>query len=351
MRNEYYMHRSQLKGYLFELVILELLRKNGFHAIDVCHEDIHKVRENKNGFIEFRGKGTWHQIDCPCDYEHTIPFSYPIRLLGEAKYFKLPLDKKYIREFIGILKDIEENYSVPDGMRYCDIPPRNTEIGVYFSANGFQEEAEKLAYSHGIKTISYKNNILILRIKRLIDVLEENYLSVRIVKNGEWNRFRNAFQIAIQNGYDNYLNEFTPYIADGFLQVTHEMYESIYNICTSFFATTASGVFIHFISESPFPEELFTYDDIGFCRVFYNYDNFRNRYFWLEMSEDEQRRRFYFTPPESLNEAALFSKQIVLNEKERIFRFLNVNIKLNGIYRNLLLRIDNDWLNAVRNND
>ena len=218
-------------------------------------------------------------------------------------------------------------------------------------ANGFQEEAEKLAYSHGIKTISYKNNILILRIKRLIDVLEENYLSVRIVKNGEWNRFRNAFQIAIQNGYDNYLNEFTPYIADGFLQVTHEMYESIYNICTSFFATTASGVFIHFISESPFPEELFTYDDIGFCRVFYNYDIFRNRYFWLEMSEDEQRRRFYFTPPESLNEAALFSKQIVLNEKERIFRFLNVNIKLNGIYRNLLLRIDNDWLNAVRNND
>lgn len=69
------------------------------------------------------------------------------------------------------------------------------------------------------------------------------------------------------------------------------------------------------------------------------------------MSEDEQRRRFYFTPPESLNEASLFSKQIVLNEKERIFRFLNVNIKLNGIYRNLLLRIDNDWLNAVRNND
>lgn len=351
MRNENYLLRSQLKGYLFELVILELLRKNGFHTIDVNHEDIHRVRENRKGFIEFRGKGTWHQIDCPCDYEHTIPFSYPIRLLGEVKYYKSPLDKKYIREFIGVLKDIQENYYVPEGVRYCDTSPRNTEIGVYFSANGFQEEAEKLAYSHGVKTISYKNNLLIHRIKLLIDLLEENYVSVRILKSGIWNQFRDEFIENLRYGYCNLSDEFNPYLSDGVNDIIHDIYISIYNIRTSFFATTASGVFIHFVSESPFPEELFTNDDTGYCRVFYDYDRFRNRFFWLEISGDLQRRRFYFTPPESLDEATLFGNQLVLNEKERIFRFLSVSIRLDGINRNLLLRIDNDWLNAVRNND
>ena len=68
----------------------------------------------------------------------------------------------------------------------------------------------------------------------------------------------------------------------------------------------------------------------------------------MEISGDEHRRRFYFTPPESLNYAAVFGNEIVLNEKERLFRTLNINIQLNGISRNLLLHLDQDWLNVIR---
>ena len=348
MRNEYYLSRAQLKGYLFELVILELLRKNNFVEINCWHEDKNRVRNNRDGFVEFRGKGTWHQIDCPCDYSCTIPFSYPLRLLGEAKFYKNPLDKKYIREYIGVIKDIQENYFVPVNSRYNDVPPRKMEIGVYFSANGFQEEAEKLAYAHGIKTISYENNVIIKRIKDLIDEFVENYISVRILRDGEWYKFKNYFVNVMRNGYftiyENHDNDFSKYVANGFENIISDIYHSLVLIRSSFFATTATDVFIHFISDSEFPAEIFNNNDRGLCRVYYNYDNFQNRYFWMEIRGDEKRRRFYFTPPKSLDEAALYGKGTILNEKEIIFRYLNVNIQLEGINRNIVLEIDRDWL-------
>lgn len=161
MDREYCLYRSQLKGYLFEIIVLELLRKNNFHEVQVAREPPDRVREIRPGFIEFKGRGCWHQIDCPCDYSQLIPFMHPIRLLGEVKYYKTPLEKRHIREYIGVIKDIQENYFVADGVSPQEFYPRKTEIGVYFSASGFQEEAEKIAYAHGIKTVSYANNPLI----------------------------------------------------------------------------------------------------------------------------------------------------------------------------------------------
>lgn len=102
------------------------------------------------------------------------------------------------------------------------------------------------------------------------------------------------------------------------------------------------------LGNDPFPNDLFAQTDEGRCRVCYNYDNFGNRYFWLELAGDEHRRRFYFSPPESLDHAAVFGSEVVLNEKERVFRVLKVNIQINGISRRLLLRLDEGWLEAAR---
>lgn len=82
---------------------------------------------------------------CPFDYNRPVPFSYPLRILGEVKFYKSRLSKKYIREYIGVLKDIQENYFF-DSENTNDIYPGKMEIGVYFLATGFQDEAEKLAY-------------------------------------------------------------------------------------------------------------------------------------------------------------------------------------------------------------
>lgn len=349
MRGEYSLLRYQLKGYLFEIILLELLRRNGFSVIDPDKEPGDRVRENRETFIEFKGRGCWHQIDCPCDYGRFIPFSYPLRLLGEVKFYATPLDKKYIRAFIGVIKDIQENYFVPDGLNLNNAYPRRMEIGAYFAANGFQEEAEKLAYAHGIKTISYANNYLIDQIKKHILVLEENYLSVKCMQNGNWSDFQRRFARFLAPDYfdEDIIRPYRLYWSDGYQEVLRDLKEQMQAIQTSFIGTTITGVFIHFVGTEPFPANLFQGSDEGRCRVYYEYDNLGKRYFWLEVSEDPRHRRFYFTPPESLDYAALFGNEIVLGEKERLFRALNVNISLNGISRNLVLKIDRDWLDLM----
>ena len=350
MEREYGLSRSQLRGYLFEIIVMELLLKNQFSEINVAAEPNDRVREVRPGFIEFKGRGCWHQIDCPCDYNKLIPFSYPLRLLGEVKFYKTHLPKEHIREYIGVIRDIQENYFVADGVNPQDFYPRKLEIGVYFSANGFQEEAEKLAYAHGIKTVSYENNLLINRLKFLVEELEKNYLSVRCLKDNIWSAFRREFIDALRYGYLDNQAGHHPYTADGYGELVEEIRQTLVSIRSSFIATTATGVFLHFVGETDFPDELFQYSDEGRCRIYYDIDNFRNRYFWMEITGDDLRRRFYFTPPESLDFASVFGNEIVLNEKERIFRSLNTSINLNGISRSLTLHLDQDWLNAIRNN-
>lgn len=346
MRNEYGITRNQLTGYLFEIVVLELLCKNGFSEINIAGEPPERVRETREGFIELKGRGCWHQIDCPCEYNRMIPFSFPLRLLGEVKFYKRPIEKKYIREFIGVVKDIQENYFVADGMDPRNIYPRKMEAGVYFSASGFQAEAEKLAYAHGIKTISYENNYILDRVKYLIAELERNYLSVRCLKDN-WRGFKNDFTLCLRDGYQAYAFRRQDYWADGYQNVLNELSAAIAEIRTSFIATTATGVFIHFISDAEFPLGLFQNSDEGRCRVYYGHDDFRHRYFWLEITGDAHRRRFYFTPPMSLDHALLYGQNTVLGEKERLFRTLSVNIAVNDVSRNLILRIDEDWLDAA----
>ncbi len=349
MRGEDGVSRGILKGYLFEVVVLELLRKNGFEKVNVRKENKKRVKETREGFIELKGRGCWHQIDCPCDYNRLIPFAYPLRLLGEVKFFKKELDKKYIREYIGILRDIQENYFVTDNLSKRESCSRKMEIGVYFSANGFQKEAEKLAYAHGIKTISYENNYIINRIKILILELEEQYLSVKCMEKNKLKTFRREFSEAILYGNpEEYINV-RSYWMDGFLNVLERLHEQLVKIRASFIATTATGVFLHFVGDSYFPANLFEETDEGQCQVYYDIDDFGTRYFWMEISGDTEHRKFYFTPPESLDYAAIYGNEIVLNEKEVIFRELNVNIQLEGKARNLKLRIDTDWLDAIRN--
>ena len=135
---------------------------------------------------------------------------------------------------------------------------------------------------------------------------------------------------------------------NGYREIINEIKEMFITIRSSFIATTATGVFIHFVGDSDFPHRLFQESDEGRCRVFYNIDNWGNRFFWLEISGDEQRGRFYFTPPESLDYASVFGKETVLNEKERLFHTLIINIKLNGISRIILLHLDQDWLDVIR---
>ena len=122
----------------------------------------------REGFVEVRGRGCWHQIDCYFDYKYMIPFTYPIRMIGEAKFYTKRLSKRHIRSLIGVLKDIQENYYAEEGKNVDEFVQRRTEIGVFFAVNGFQNEAEKLAYARGIRTVSYLDHPLMSEIGNMV---------------------------------------------------------------------------------------------------------------------------------------------------------------------------------------
>lgn len=176
MKKENQKQRGQIRGYLFERVLCLILKQNDLRLVKPDGYNRERVRWVRENFIELKGRGGWHTIDCPFDYDRQVPFLYPVRLIGEVRYHQTTVTKDAIRNFIGVLRDIQENYFIDDTLTAEMVRERRMEIGVFFSVNGFQAEAERLAYSHGIRTISYKNNPIIQQIRDDIDLLESEYI-------------------------------------------------------------------------------------------------------------------------------------------------------------------------------
>ncbi len=349
--------RAQLRGRLFELALIKLLESSDFTIVDPVNEMDTRVKESRDGFIEFKGRGCWHQIDLPFDYKRVTPFSYPMRLLGEAKFYKTEISKKYIREYIGVLKDIQENYFVEDGDDIKNLAKRRIEVGSYFSANGFQAEAEKLAYAHGIRTISYKNNFAVKMICDAINILEDRYISVSWIQNGNWKDFKSRL-MQFFNLSGNHFQQMhhkvrilSECFGEGYESILEDLKRNLDSIQSSFIGTTETGFLLHFVGFDRFPDELFLEGDEGHCRVYYDIDiETERRYFWIEFANNYRHSvpsKFYFSPPESLDDAAVFGGRRVLQEKREHFRKLYMAVNINGVARNLVITMDNNWLDEV----
>ena len=347
MNGESNINRARLRGYMLECAVSKLLEENGFHEITNEQED--KIRINRRHFIELKGRGEWHQIDCPCEYNIEIPFINKIRLLAEVKFFKGKIEKNLIREYIGVLKDIQENYFVKDGINISLLGNRFTELGVYFSASGFTDASERLAFAHNIKTVSYENVEVIGTIISDILNLEENYLKAgKCISKGNQGSFISSFR-KILNNQDikeelrSFIIKFEP--KDGFNNVINLFKEDFLTIKSNFFANTSGGALLHFISDREFPDYLFQDSDIADVEIYYQNERFYQR-FYLIFSMDRGERKFYFKPPVSLKDAVFNGS--VLDEKERHFRSLTLTRKINGIIRTITLRLNTDWLQNLR---
>ena len=344
MRGEFPADRVRLKAIMWELVILRLIRENGFQ--EILTDDKIRTRRKREQFFEMRGRGCWHQIDCPCEYDKFIAFINPVRLLGEVKYYSRPISKDHIRQFIGVLKDIQENYFTSDDENAPSA--RFTELGAFFSSSGFEKEAEKLAFAHNIKTISYKNVWILEPLKRALEDLENNYLSAReCVSVGRQSEFVRAFKECLEGDYLPIKSIIRKFIhADGFDNALKNLSNNFRAICSSFVATTSGGAFLHFVGEQQFPESLFNNTDFQSTRVFYFKEN-SQRFFYLEFSEDPQRRKYYFNPPMALDQAAFYGPRQVIEQKRQIFKSIHITRQISGLSRNLVLELDQGWLEQV----
>ena len=141
----------QAKGYIFESAILKLLKISGYLKV-----------ENKR----VKGRGADHQIDAYGLLSFPTPFIYPIRLLAEAKCHTHNIGLEVIRNYVGVIKDVSENYIIGTrGGR--NTYNRHTDAGCIFSATSFSLEAQNYAWAHNIFLISFSG------INRMKDIIVE----------------------------------------------------------------------------------------------------------------------------------------------------------------------------------
>jgi hypothetical protein len=147
---------SGIRGLLLEEALLYLLKASGYKTVEDASSDPETLRNGPGG-ICVNGRGGKHQIDAIADFLISPPFSYPQRLLMEAKCFcdSYKVDLKIIRNSVGVLKDVSEfwvpgNNDVPSRQRY------HYQFAV-FSASGFTSDAERYAYAQDIYLLNLKN--------------------------------------------------------------------------------------------------------------------------------------------------------------------------------------------------
>jgi hypothetical protein len=336
--------RGQIRGYIFEVVTRLFLKKNGWAVIN--KEEHGRLRITNNYGIEIKGRGTWHQIDTPCIYSTFIPFVYSLRLLVEVKFYSSEIQKEKIRSYIGVIKDISENYIIHN-TEDINSQLRYTDIGAFFSASGFQEEAINLAYAHGIKTISYKNNYAIKEIIEQINTLEEGLAYSDTVARNKQTIFMRDLEYVLLNYTEGSPNFYIKYVRhtsvhNSLLQLA----ELIENTQSSFFGMNSQGVMLHFLSQDLFPEEIFSQTDEQECEIYYSSTG-RQVNAWITFTNDINKGKFYFDVPPSLLDIIL-SGENALNVKEIIFENLTVFYYIRDIFRTLTLRINKQWLQELR---
>ncbi len=135
----------QIRGALFEEVVLFLLKRSGFTTIDDTTGD--ETLKGPRGYIKVIGRGGCHQIDAIADYVLPRPFSHPARLLVEAKCYSSKIDMATVRNTVGVLKDVSEAWATADG----PIPQTRYHYqAAIFSATAFTRDAERYAFAQDI---------------------------------------------------------------------------------------------------------------------------------------------------------------------------------------------------------
>lgn len=142
--------KETLRGYLLEEALAYLIRHTGYTLLVDKNQDPLELKNRGHGLV-VKGRGSEHQVDVLGELNWIPAFTYPIRLFIEAKYRRKRTDISSVRNAVGILEDINQNY-FPLQNRNMLIK-RYTYNYALFSTSGFSQEAVNMAVAHRISLI------------------------------------------------------------------------------------------------------------------------------------------------------------------------------------------------------
>jgi hypothetical protein len=332
---------SQMRGMLLEEVLLYFLRTSGYKPIDFVDPSDDSLEHSSAG-IEVRGRGANHQIDAIAEFSITPPFTYPQRLLIEAKCYSGATGIEIVRNALGVLRDVQE-YWVPNN---TNVPAKARFHYQYaiFSTSHYTNVAERFAFAQDIYLIPLaRTRYFHPIVEKIIEFQRENI---------EPSMHANGFLHTLRMGIRNILiNPKSRELAELELNpVNRELFTSMIqqcrNIGTGVLAILNKRLPVFMVS-SPGSniDDLIRLREIN-VRIYYN-----NQGWYIHSSTTDQELFSFDMPNEILNlylESGIFSPSRALDLKEQILGEIQLIITRNDQTNFITLRLDQDWLNGIR---
>jgi len=338
---------SQIRGAIFEEVVLHLLTLVGYRIVKANEEG---TRQGHSG-LEVRGRGEWHQIDALAAFDRTPAFMYPLRLMVEAKCYRRGnrVGIEVVRNSVGVLKDISENYFTPPSRGKDDVyGPRFNYLSAIASTSGFTKNAQRYAIAHQVFLIQYKDIPLFMPIRDGLLGFEEAHFRPEILNGrGDYDRLlRKRVRELIKNPNTVPQGQVEIFTEEGAIYFREAILQPLLDIKGSYYGALQGRWPVHLLSREDLPEQIFSGRDEVRCRI-----RRINGIWGFEPIEGKRSFRLEFSLPDQIarliGEAEPDQEQIA-NIKEDCFSFVDITGKIGGILRNVRFSLDRTWMEAVR---
>lgn len=244
------MKKSQAKGYLLEIVLAKLLKVNGYDLVTSTDNEDNEIVDLPRNGLNIKGRGAYHQFDSLGTFRITPPFVYPIRLFLEAKFYtnnKVGIDR--IRMGIGILQDVNTNYSTVDmTSQELKLPKYNYNYAL-FSTSGFTDDAQRLAIAHKVYLMDLSSGYYSwIRdfINQVVDKLfADHNITDDHISSDIFNDYKENFSREINNLRDSQLDRWI--VFENQRSVVDEFVNQMQNAGSMYIASTKSTQIIALI--------------------------------------------------------------------------------------------------------
>ena len=245
------MKKSQAKGYLLEIVLAKLLKVNGYDLVTSTDNEDNEIVDLPRNGLNIKGRGAYHQFDSLGTFRITPPFVYPIRLFLEAKFYtnnKVGIDR--IRMGIGILQDVNTNYSTVDmTSQELKLPKYNYNYAL-FSTSGFTDDAQRLAIAHKVYLMDLSSGYYSwIRdfINQVVDKLFADHNIDNDISSDIFNNFKEDFSRRINSLNYDQLYSWSDF--DDRQSIVHEFVDKLQNVGSIYIASTKSSQIIALIPD------------------------------------------------------------------------------------------------------
>lgn len=335
-----------IRGAILEEIVLHLLRMVGFRIVTE-NDGEEGICVGSSG-LEVEGRGEKHQIDALAAFDYTPSFMYPIRLLVEAKCHKQKVGIEVVRNAVGVLKDISENYFSTTESRQPSVKlQRYNYLSAIFSTSGFTENAGRFAIAHQIFLIQYERIPLLKPTIEGLTELSESHFSINGLNQDDVVKKTRQYARTLLSGElpssGHYLS------TDGVTHFNDEIYSHLQAIEGSYFGMLQGKWPIHLISNTPLR-----------AKAFESTDNINSKLWglkaerWSFVPKDVQRNgeewfELFFDLPDhiaDLVKAAKGDKGEVGRIKKDYCSYIVLSGKIGGVRRQIRLELDEDWIDG-----